>query len=118
MKNNVFNQVKIVVFSIMLSVSLVSFNCPTSEGFFANPDDVHSYYQCYAGVAYLRDCAFNMCWDQYIEACDDCVVISCDQTCKGRGQCWSINTNWKVGDPINERCVHVGYTWLNCNCST
>ncbi|GHT51972.1 hypothetical protein FACS189440_21540 [Bacteroidia bacterium] len=48
------------------------------------------------------------------------VVIECDATCLGRGQCWSFNWFYEGNDEgpySNIKCSFLGYTWVSCNCS-
>ncbi|CAF1448864.1 unnamed protein product [Rotaria magnacalcarata] len=63
-----------IIFSIgILSLIVISnvygFTCK-NDGFFANPSDVHTYYQCSSGVSYLISCLAGLVWNDTEKMCD------------------------------------------------
>ncbi|XP_071956953.1 protein obstructor-E-like [Antedon mediterranea] len=47
-----------------------TFECPTSEGLFANPDSCSMFYQCAHGIEYHKHCPDNLVFNPVAKYCD------------------------------------------------
>lgn len=59
------------------SLAFSDFACPSSSGFFANPEDCASFYQCSNSVAYLYPCADGTSYDEQMVACNWSDMVDC-----------------------------------------
>ena len=56
----------------------LGFNCPAPNGFFPNPSDCSSYYQCYQGTAYKKPCPNGLMYNAAATSCDWPANVNCD----------------------------------------
>ncbi len=61
----------------LLSVSASDFSCPSPSGFYANPDDCASFYQCSGDVPYLYPCADGTYYDEIMVVCNWEDMVDC-----------------------------------------
>ncbi|KAF9895646.1 putative inactive cytidine deaminase 4 [Lobosporangium transversale] len=58
--------------------SALDFQCPVPHGFFKNPKDCRTYYQCIWGTTHLRECPIHLHWDDNIKRCGNPEHAGCD----------------------------------------
>ncbi|CAF0936070.1 unnamed protein product [Rotaria sordida] len=83
------------VFESVVSKLINAFQCP-NNGYFAKPNDKHSFYHCAHGTAYVMPCPAGLVWNQQIQVCDwdtNIPVINCDNG--GQHNCRE-NSQWST----------------------
>jgi len=69
----------LIVFSfIALGALNYAFDCPSSDGFFPDPDNCENFYQCSSGVANLKTCPAGLHFNAVTEVCDWPESAGCD----------------------------------------
>jgi len=69
----------LIAFSfIVLGAFNFAFDCPSSEGFFPDPDNCENFYQCSSGVANLKTCPAGLHFNATTEVCDWPESAGCD----------------------------------------
>jgi len=58
-------------------IQSLQFDCPESNGIFADPDDCQCMYDCASGVPYQMCCGEGTLWDEDLEVCNYPGSVDC-----------------------------------------
>jgi len=99
--------ITIVLLSILSSGAITCFDCPVSDGLFADPTDPHYYYNCGGGKAYRVTCNMNLVFNANINECDYPPAVNSDET-----------ADLKLNEEKKEEAINMLTMMLNQTTST